>query len=160
MSALLLTCVSFLTGCDDLKATFDRKGYLEDQSVSLVTDLMRRQDVDARCLKVKITQEMSGKNCRGKATLDTGEEIDVVIEDRDDTIWAEFDLESESTIEVLARPLVTEIMREKGGAKCIKVDITDKVDSTHFRGKAELSDGSERDIAVEVRGKVYEVSVL
>ena len=54
--SVLLACGTLLTGCDYLKATFDRKGYLEEKAKPLVTKYLRQENYgDVECLKVKIT---------------------------------------------------------------------------------------------------------
>ena len=157
MAALLLTGVLFLTaGCDYQKATFNRKGYLEEQARPLVTKILTRDNIKCSCLKVKITENIGSKSYKATAMLDNGEELDINIEDRDDSIWVKPDGKSHNTLKFYARELVTQILQRQLGeseaAKCTGVEITGQIDDKTYRGRANLDNGNSCDISIENRG--------
>lgn len=166
MAALLLTGVLFLTaGCDYLKATFNRKGYLEEQARPLVTKLLRDEDYNnVECIKVKITENIDSKNYKAKATLDNGEELDIKVEDRGESFWVKVDNTSHNTLKFYARELVTQILQRQLGeneaAKCTGVEITDQIDDKTYRGRAHLDNGNSCDISIENRGDQIYVQLL
>ena len=160
MAATLLAGMLFLTGCDYINATFDRKGYLEKQATSLVTKILARDNINYSCLKVKITNKAGSKNYSAAATLDNGDELDIIIEDRDDSIWIKPDGKSHKTLKFYARELVTQILRKNLGesaAKCTGVEITGEIDGNNYRGEAELDNGNTCNISIENRsdGQIY-----
>ena len=87
--ALLSAVVLLFTGCDYLKATFNRQGYLEEQAAPLVTKLLKRNGIPLECVKVTITRKIDTKNYEARAKLDNGEDLTIKIEDRGDTIWVQ-----------------------------------------------------------------------
>lgn len=79
----LCVCASclLLTACN-------REGDLEESAVPAVNDIIRQQlDGEAKCLKVKITEKVDDKHYKANATLDNGNDIKIMIEDRGDQIY-------------------------------------------------------------------------
>ena len=67
----------------------------------------------------------------------------------------------EGTLEESAVPVVNSIIQRyvTGGAKCIKVKITEKVDSKHFKANATLDNGNDLKIMIEDRGDQIYVTI-
>ncbi len=68
-----------LTGCGDL----------EGSAKPLVTKILKENGVDAKCTAVKITKKLEKNKHLAKATLDTGDKIDIIIEQDGDMIYVE-----------------------------------------------------------------------
>ena len=82
--ALLGMCV--LTGCG-------RQSTLEKSAKPLVTEIIQKQlRGSAKCEKVKITEKIDEKHYKATASLDNGNEIKVIIEDRGDTVYVSIPL--------------------------------------------------------------------
>ena len=60
----------------------------------------------------------------------------------------------DSALEESAAPLVTSIIKDQlgGSAKCVSVEITEKISDTHFRAKANLDNGNALVIRIEKSG--------
>lgn len=71
-----------LTGCGPSKAT------LEKEAKPLVDKILRDNlgDDAAKCLKVKITEKVDKHHYKAVATLDNGNDLNIMIEHRDDII--------------------------------------------------------------------------
>lgn len=66
----------------------DKTVNLERSSVRIVTDILNNQfNVSAKCTKVEISEKISDKKYSAKATLDNGNDIKIIIEDRGDQIY-------------------------------------------------------------------------
>ena len=81
IAAVLLACGN-LTGCGNSRST------LEENAKPLVSQIIKEQlNGDAQCLKVKITDKVDNTHYKAVATLDNGNDLNIMIEDRGDMIY-------------------------------------------------------------------------
>ena len=66
-----------LTGCGDL----------EGSAKPLVTKILKENGVDAKCTAVKITKKLEKNKHLATATLDSGDKLDIIIEQDGDMIY-------------------------------------------------------------------------
>ena len=80
-NVVLLLFALTLTACGN------REAMLEEEAVPLVTQILQRDvDLGYECKFIKINEELDDGFYSATATLNTGEEIAITIEDRDDEI--------------------------------------------------------------------------
>ena len=83
--AMVMLGLVALTGC--------HKANLENSAKPLVTEIISEQlGGNAKCVNVKITDQIDEKHYRATATLDHGNDLKIVIEDRGDTIYVSIPL--------------------------------------------------------------------
>ena len=85
---VILMSVFMLCGCSN-------EADLEESAIPLVTDILKDElgSDAAKCVAVKITEKVSDKHYKAKATLDNGNDIKIMIEDRDDMIYVTIPLD-------------------------------------------------------------------
>lgn len=79
--ALFLTMASFFAGCGN-------DSVLEETAVEVVNDILEANvDDPAKCIAVKITEKITDNHYKAIATLDNGNDISVLIEERGDMVY-------------------------------------------------------------------------
>ena len=80
--AVMLSSIFMLCGCGN-------EAELEESAIPVVSDIIKEQlgSRAAKCLSVKITEKVSDKHYKAVATLDNGNDINIMIEDRGDQIY-------------------------------------------------------------------------
>ena len=80
-AALFVSVALFLAGCGE-------NNVLEESAIPVVNDILRENVEDpAKCIAVKITEKVTDKHYKAIATLDNGNDINIMIEDRGDMIY-------------------------------------------------------------------------
>ena len=79
--ALFLAMASFFAGCGNDSA-------LEETAVEVVNDILEENvDDPAKCIAVKITEKITDNHYKAIATLDNGNDISVLVEERGDMVY-------------------------------------------------------------------------
>lgn len=81
---LLLMSVVLLAGFG-----CSREADLEETAVSLVTEILEEnigKDNAAKCINVKITEKINDKHYRAVATLNNGNDLNIIIEDQGEMV--------------------------------------------------------------------------
>lgn len=153
VAALLLTGMLAFTGCDNIKATFDRKGYLEEQAVSNVNKMFRMNDINQTCQSVRINEDLGGG--RYRATVFANDQLKVIITDKRDQMIVGLDLEDQNTVMAFAKSTIN---RNLGGRKsCTRLDNPRKLNADEYLATAVLSDGRSEDVKIAVSGNSIRV---
>ncbi len=80
--AIMLSSIFMLCGCGN-------EAKLEESAIPVVSDIIKKQlgSRAAKCLDVEITEKISDKLYKAVATLDNGNNVNIMIEDRGDQIY-------------------------------------------------------------------------
>ncbi|MBE6379892.1 MAG: hypothetical protein E7047_03075 [Lentisphaerae bacterium] len=78
---VMLLSVFMFCGCSN-------EAVLEESAIPLVTDILKDElgSEAAKCVAVKITEQVSDNQYKALATLDNGNDIKIMIEDCDDMV--------------------------------------------------------------------------
>ena len=80
-AVLFVSVALFLAGCGE-------NDILEETAIPVVNDILKENvDDPAKCIAVKISSKISDKHYKAVATLDNGNDINILIEDRGDMIY-------------------------------------------------------------------------
>lgn len=80
--ALMVLSLGILTGCGNSESV------MEEAAQRAVTEIYAEQfGIRVNCLRVKITEQIDSKHYRANATLDNGNDIRIMIEDRGDNVY-------------------------------------------------------------------------
>ena len=150
--AVLALCT--ITGCGN------RQANLEKSAKPIVTQITKDQfHWNTECFKVKITEKIDDKHYNAIATLTNGKDYEIIIEDRGDMVFVQFN--KQTSLEESAKPIVTQIIKKKFQVdiECAKVKITEKTDATHYNAIATLNNGNDIKIIIEDRDEMLFVSI-
>lgn len=79
--AVVAMCMFGMCGCGN-------ESVLEESAVPVVTEIIQEQlGAETSCVAVNITEQVSDKHYKAKATLSNGNDIVIMIEDRGDQIY-------------------------------------------------------------------------
>ena len=159
--ATLLACtLLFAAGCGRLKAKPSRKDDLEKQAAVQLSQLMSRDSLNFSCTGVRLTEQIDGRTWKAAAALDNGEELDIIVEDRGDTLRIAPDMESNSAVRFCAREAVTRALRGAGDpASCTGIELVARTTDNNFRAKAALDNGTTIEIVIDLRGEHIRVQM-
>lgn len=89
--AVMLSSIFMLCGCSEAFNEID----MEESAIPLVSELLQEAygDQAAKCLKVEIIEEVTDKHYKAVATLNNGNDINIMIEDRGDQIYVTIPVE-------------------------------------------------------------------
>lgn len=85
MAAVVIVSLG-LTGCS-------RESTLEESAVPLVSTIIADNGGSAKCINVEITEKIGEKHYKATATLDNGNTIKIMIEDRGDQLYVSIPLD-------------------------------------------------------------------
>ena len=159
-AALLVCALLAAAGCGRLKAGSSRKDDLEKRAAVQLSQLMSRDSLNFSCTGVRITEQIDGKSWKATAALDNGEELDIIVEERGDTLRIAPDMESSSAVKFCAREAVTRALRGAGDpASCTGIELVARTPDNNFRAKAALDNGSSIEIVIDLHGEHIRVQM-
>lgn len=86
MKKSLMVIAAAVLGLGILAGCGPKKSDLEESAKPVVTKIISDNGGEAKCIKVKITEKVDGSHYKATATLDNGNDINIMIEHKDDQV--------------------------------------------------------------------------
>ena len=153
IAALLLTGVLLLTaGCDLIKPG---KSTIEKESVSVVNDMLKKNDLKFTCLSVKIIQELGNDRYKATASTTLGRQIGVIIKVSGKMIEVKLDFEDQNSVMLFAETLINRNLKD--GVSCTRLGNMRKIGDGEYLATAFLSNGDSGKVKITVSGDYVQI---
>lgn len=152
MSALLLTGVLFLSGCDVFGPS---KSSIEKESVSVVNKMLKENNIVCTCTSVRINKELGNDSYQATASTTEGP-IGVIIEIKGKMIYAKLDFEDQSSVMLFAKTIINN--NNQYGVKCTRLSNPLKTGDNEYLATAHLSNGESGNVKITVSGNYVQVT--